>query len=329
MNKGQLVGEVTRKVQDKSYTAGVILSFLNEAQKAIAGRVEIPALRSSATVYSVVGSPFAPMPDDYQRELFHCYDETDGLRLQTFRSLNLLKGAYPDYYNVDGGLQGVTVENAIPQPAKGTITLTGLPVADETFVVDTQTFTFKALRASAGQVTIGGTAAATATNIATAINTDLTTVTAAASGATVVVTSVAKTAAANLIAFTESATNLTVDGDDTLGGTQLGVKTAWLHYAGTPTAAHEFTLSYFALPDDLSADSDEPSFLPDHLQRPLLVNYAVKEIFDEIYGEDDPNKADRVNARYELSIRELESFLGPYAHEPESVANAIDWSQVE
>jgi len=114
--------------------------------------------------------------------------------------------------------------------AQGTITMGGISVADETFVVAGQTFTWKASRAAAGQVTIGANAAAAVTNIVTALTADIPTLVTAVDGAgdTVVVTSVGGGSAATALTFTESSTNMTMDGSGTLGGTtESGQLLSW------------------------------------------------------------------------------------------------------
>lgn len=108
--------------------------------------------------------------------------------------------------------------------AQGTITMSGIAIANETFVVSTQTFTWKATRTGAGEVTIGASASEAVTNIVTAITTDLATVTAVdGAGDTVVVTAVTKGTSGNSIPFTEASTNMAVDGANFLGGTTTGV----------------------------------------------------------------------------------------------------------
>jgi hypothetical protein len=108
--------------------------------------------------------------------------------------------------------------------AQGTITMSGIAVADETFVVDDQTFTWKAARGGTGEVTIGANAPAAVTNIVTAITADLTTVTAAdGDGDTVVLTAATKGAAGDAIVLTEDSTNMAVDGSGTLGATTGGI----------------------------------------------------------------------------------------------------------
>jgi len=108
--------------------------------------------------------------------------------------------------------------------AVGDITMAGIAVGDETFVIDTQTFTWKAARSVAGEVTIGGSAAAAVTNLVTAITADLTTVTAVdGTGDTVRVTAVTKGVAGDDIVFTEASTNMSMDGAGTLGAIVAGV----------------------------------------------------------------------------------------------------------
>jgi hypothetical protein len=107
--------------------------------------------------------------------------------------------------------------------AQGTITMAGVAQADETFVIDTQTYTWKAARSTTGEVTIGATAAAAVTNIITAITADQTMVTAAdGAGDTVVVSAAARGTIGNTIVFTKNSTNMTVDGTGTLGTTTAG-----------------------------------------------------------------------------------------------------------
>jgi uncharacterized repeat protein (TIGR01451 family) len=112
-----------------------------------------------------------------------------------------------------------------PRRAAGTITMsgTGIPLANETFVIGSQTFTWKASRTTTGDVTIGTSTTTSATNIVTAITADLAgVVTAARSGSTVVVTAANTGAAGNSITFTEASTNMTMNGSGTLGGTTSG-----------------------------------------------------------------------------------------------------------
>lgn len=133
-----------------------------------------------------------------------------------------------NYQSVAFGLQnGLTIWQAGTQAsitpvsvaATGTITVSGTPIANETFVVGTQTFTFKAARAVAGEVTINATPATQAANIVTAITADIpSTATAAAVSAVVTVTAATAGVAGNLIVLTEAATGIAVSGSGKLSG---------------------------------------------------------------------------------------------------------------
>ncbi len=110
-----------------------------------------------------------------------------------------------------------------PSQAVGTITVSALGVAGQQFVIGTQTFTWAATRTVAGTVAVGTSANTAATNIRTAVNADIPAqVTAAGAGASVTITAVTPGAAGNSIPFTETSTNLTMNGGGFLGGTTQG-----------------------------------------------------------------------------------------------------------
>jgi len=110
-----------------------------------------------------------------------------------------------------------------PVRAVGTITMAGVAVANETFQIGNQTFTWKALRVNPGEVTLGTSATTAATNIRAAVNLDLVgVVTAGGTGSSVTVTAFNTGAAGNSITFTEASTNMTMNGSGTLGGTTSG-----------------------------------------------------------------------------------------------------------
>jgi hypothetical protein len=119
--------------------------------------------------------------------------------------------------------------------ATGTITVSGTPVANETFVVGGQTFTFKAARTVAGEVTISAVNATQARNILAAIQADVSaTVTASVASAVVTVTAVATGTAGNSVVLTEAATGVAVSGSGTLsgGGTGTAISTITGGYDG-------------------------------------------------------------------------------------------------
>ena len=138
--------------------------------------------------------------------------------------------------------------------ARGTITMSGIATAEQTFIVGTQTFTWKAAREAAGQVTVGVSASEAVTNIVTAITADLATVAAVdGDGDTVVITAATKGVSGNAIDFTEDSTNMAVDGTGHLGGTIAGVD-------GTIGAVNELradaTYLYHAISANTIADAN-------------------------------------------------------------------------
>ena len=135
---------------------------------------------------------------------------------------------------------GTTVSNptAIPVKAQGTITLTANPADAGTMNIGVDAagvafqYRFKTTPVQAKDIKIGSTVDETVEYIIAAINgTDggfntvaNNSVTAAnGTGTTVVVTAKYHGGSGDAVAFTESATNLTMDGSNTLGGTRAGV----------------------------------------------------------------------------------------------------------
>ena len=105
--------------------------------------------------------------------------------------------------------------------ATGSFTVSGgVPIADETFAIGANTWTFKASRVNPFEVPIGGDAAATALNMITYINVDQTVGVEAASGGSGVVDIEASTGgvAGDSITLSETATNVTKSGDNLTGG---------------------------------------------------------------------------------------------------------------
>lgn len=115
-----------------------------------------------------------------------------------------------------------------PAKATGTITLTALaenlPVADETVTVGNRVYTWKSARVLAGEVTIGGSLADCATNLAAAINADSTTVDAVASTVTVTATAKSTGAEGNLLTLVDGSAGNCVPSGATLSGGGVGVK---------------------------------------------------------------------------------------------------------
>jgi len=133
-------------------------------------------------------------------------------------------------YNINSGFGGIKL-GVDAQPARGTLTLTGQPSNNETWVVNSTTITAKTSGAGTDEFDIGGSVGVTITNIVATINADSESSNAHAwdgTGDTVVVEWLSKGTAGNAITFTEALSNATIDGSGTLGGTHAGVAAAVL-----------------------------------------------------------------------------------------------------
>jgi hypothetical protein len=128
-----------------------------------------------------------------------------------------------------------TVSSAVA--AQGTITMSGVPVTAETFTIDTQEFVWATSRTSTGTVGIGVDATACAANIITAMSADMTTVTAAVGTTAITVSVTAATVGVlgNAIVFTESCTNMAMDGSGVLGGSVAGADSTATTLTMSPT----------------------------------------------------------------------------------------------
>lgn len=132
--------------------------------------------------------------------------------------------------------------------SQGTLTITDQVSADESFVIGSTTYTFKAVADEAGEIAIGVDEATTKLNIVAAINgTDLINsahpdVSAAAfDGDACVITALVGGTAGDLITFTEDITNGSVDGSDVLGGTTAGADCTAANADGDLIGADEGT----------------------------------------------------------------------------------------
>jgi hypothetical protein len=112
---------------------------------------------------------------------------------------------------------GIATGDVAGVKASGTITFTGLPVANETITVRGVAYTFKASASSATEITIGADATETAENTVSKLNAD--TLLDVINVAGVVTVSAANTGEyGNAYALAESATNTAVSGATLSGG---------------------------------------------------------------------------------------------------------------
>lgn len=102
--------------------------------------------------------------------------------------------------------------------ASGTLTFTGLPVADETITVNASVYTFKASASTATQITIGADATATAANAASKIAANDSAVDAVNVLGVLTVSAASTGEYGNAITLAESATNTAASGATLSGG---------------------------------------------------------------------------------------------------------------
>lgn len=88
----------------------------------------------------------------------------------------------------------------------------------------------------------------------------------------------------------------------------VAVRGSSLYYTARETKT--LTVQFFESPTLLSKMSDVPDFLPAHLQEPLLVNFAAKEIFNLIEdGVEDPKTNTKIyTGMFESYLPDLEMF---------------------
>lgn len=85
-----------------------------------------------------------------------------------------------------------------------------------------------------------------------------------------------------------------------------------LLYSGIPSTVETLTIHFYEKPGVLALDSDEPTEIPLHLHRNLIVGYVCKDIFDEIEdGIEDPKTNTRhYEAVFQSGLLGLEIELG-------------------
>lgn len=94
--------------------------------------------------------------------------------------------------------------------------------------------------------------------------------------------------------------------------TEVAVKGTKLYYQGIPAAAADLTVNFYRKPVDMLADDSTPDGIPDHLQRRLIVNYVVKEIYGEAVKRDKTTH-DKLNyhaTEFFSAMQDLIDFIG-------------------
>jgi len=98
-----------------------------------------------------------------------------------------------------------------------------------------------------------------------------------------------------------------------------------LYYQGIPDTVDTLRIGYYKLPPTIARDDEEPAFLPRHLHKKLLVNYACKEFFNIIEDGVEGRKVNTASyeGKWEKALVDLEMFLGPEQDEPKQINDMI------
>jgi len=100
-----------------------------------------------------------------------------------------------------------------------------------------------------------------------------------------------------------------------------------LYYQRVPSSAETIRINYYRFPGRLETRFDKPDCLPYHLVKPLLLNYASKELFNLI---EDGIEGAKINTEkhtklYEIAKAKLLMFVGPEERDPIAIEDEIDW----
>jgi hypothetical protein len=98
-----------------------------------------------------------------------------------------------------------------------------------------------------------------------------------------------------------------------------------LFWQGIPSTQDNFLLHFYRKPVDMAdatKTTDTPDGIPDHLQEPLLVNYAAREILRE---QGQQEMATERDMRYEQALSELGTYYGPEDKNPTFIYDDGDY----
>lgn len=103
-----------------------------------------------------------------------------------------------------------------------------------------------------------------------------------------------------------------------------------LYYQRVPSSAETLRITFYRYPERKELLDQKPTCLPPHLAEKLLVNYALKEIYDEIEDALEGPKPNTTlyEGRYEKQLAKLIAFLGPESRLPQEIADEIHWDEL-
>lgn len=108
----------------------------------------------------------------------------------------------------------------------------------------------------------------------------------------------------------------------------VGIKgTSRIYYQSIPSTPDTLTLHFYRKPSLMVDDGDEPEGIPAHLAKKLLVNFALKEIFDEIEQDESGKKSNttRYTNKFNEAVYELYLFIGEEDTGPIYIEDVSDY----
>lgn len=100
-----------------------------------------------------------------------------------------------------------------------------------------------------------------------------------------------------------------------------------LHYQRIPSTPETLQIHFYEEPTIITSGDDTPDCLPDHLARPLLVNYCCHKIFSLIEDSSDGKafNTERYASRFEAAFASLVAYLGPESSFQIAIPQTLDW----
>jgi hypothetical protein len=95
MNIKALLERTSLVIQDGSFTHAIVLPFINEGLRVVAGEVPLQALEKEDIITTVADEGETSLPSDYQNHLRYAYSNTGRRRLRIYSNLVRLREMTP------------------------------------------------------------------------------------------------------------------------------------------------------------------------------------------------------------------------------------------
>jgi len=94
-----------------------------------------------------------------------------------------------------------------------------------------------------------------------------------------------------------------------------------MFYQPIPASAETFYIIHHSYPTTMTANTNVPAGIPEHLMEPILVHYACASIFEQM---EDGIEGEKVNTLFHLGLydkhfKSLEEFVKPPTGEPDGI----------